>query len=554
MVKKMKPLQHGKMGNTRKWEIYKSVFSILGFLTVFFALISGIVGFSLLLIFFSINIIFKYYFLYTIPFVLIFAVVAIMQLVFVTNFIFKHPQKSTSNLYEIDANNFPKLLAFIKSVAIESKIMFPKKIFLIPDANAFIFYETRFWHLFFPPQKNLCIGLGLLNVLNQSELKCILAHEFGHFKQNSIKIEGFVNRANQVIYKLLFGQERLDKLRNILPKVFPTFIYYMEYGNFLISIMEDILKWLFIKINTHHSSLQRSLEYDADHFSASVYGSENMIQTLTMRRYANYALSDLEWFFGTSPNLSTQNIYTLQNQLFNKYVYESLSTEDMVALEHSLYFRRNSPYSGIKIKESFESYPSLIDRITILKEQDHPIKRKEDAKAIELLSEDNGIFEIFTEEFFEELEISVPQTKISLEEFLGYYQEKQNSLNIGEPFGRFYAIYSPDFEFPDSNLLCHNVLEIKELFSEENQKKAFGLAILKEDLEILKDIDRGDLLTDFFEYDGLRYYKDQAKELEKEIKLNIKKQRMNYPKLTKKCLDFSGSLRLIRGKAFSFQK
>jgi hypothetical protein len=226
----------------------------------------------------------------------------------------------------------------------------------------------------------------------------------------------------------------------------------------------------------------------------------------------------------------------------------------MVALEHSLYFRRNSPYSGIKIKESFESYPSLIDRITILKEQDHPIKRKEDAKAIELLSEDNGIFEIFTEEFFEELEISVPQTKISLEEFLGYYQEKQNSLNIGEPFGRFYAIYSPDFEFPDSNLLCHNVLEIKELFSEENQKKAFGLAILKEDLEILKDIDRGDLLTDFFEYDGLRYYKDQAKELEKEIKLNIKKQRMNYPKLTKKCLDFSGSLRLIRGKAFSFQK
>jgi hypothetical protein len=158
MVKKVKPRQQGKMDNTRKWEIYKSVFSILGFLTVFFALISGIVGFSLLLIFFSINIIFKYYFLYTIPFVLIFAVVAIMQLVFVANFIFKNPQKSTSNLYEIDANNFPKLLAFIRLVALSLKLSFPKRFFLFLMPMPLYFMKPGFGTFFFRLKRISVLG------------------------------------------------------------------------------------------------------------------------------------------------------------------------------------------------------------------------------------------------------------------------------------------------------------------------------------------------------------------------------------------------------------
>jgi Zn-dependent protease with chaperone function len=38
--------------------------------------------------------------------------------------------------------------------------------------------------MFLPIKKNLQIGLGLVNSLNVSEFKAVMAHEFGHFTQH----------------------------------------------------------------------------------------------------------------------------------------------------------------------------------------------------------------------------------------------------------------------------------------------------------------------------------------------------------------------------------
>jgi len=63
-----------------------------------------------------------------------------------------------------------------------------------------------------PGRKNLVIGLGLVNRLNLSEFKAVLAHEFGHFSQNSMKLGSYVYTSNRIIGEIVFGRDWLDDL------------------------------------------------------------------------------------------------------------------------------------------------------------------------------------------------------------------------------------------------------------------------------------------------------------------------------------------------------
>src|SRR5207244_2163286 len=90
----------------------------------------------------------------------------------------------------------------------------PHRVYLTPDVNAAVFYHESLLSLFLPTPKNLIIGLGLVNQLNLSEFKAVLAHEFGHFSQNSMKLGTYVYVSNRVIGELVFGRDWLDDLVN----------------------------------------------------------------------------------------------------------------------------------------------------------------------------------------------------------------------------------------------------------------------------------------------------------------------------------------------------
>ena len=70
----------------------------------------------------------------------------------------------------------------------------PKHVFLTTDVNAFVSYDSSFWSMFLLVKKNLTIGLGLINSTTVSEFKSILAHEFGHFSQRSMKVGSYTNQ------------------------------------------------------------------------------------------------------------------------------------------------------------------------------------------------------------------------------------------------------------------------------------------------------------------------------------------------------------------------
>src|SRR4030095_5030349 len=98
---------------------------------------------------------------------------------------------------QITEKDQPKLFAFIRRLTKETNTPFPKKIFVSPDVNACVFYNSSFWSMLFPVRKNLEIGLGVVNSVNLSEFKAVMAHEFGHFSQRSMKLGSFTYNVNR---------------------------------------------------------------------------------------------------------------------------------------------------------------------------------------------------------------------------------------------------------------------------------------------------------------------------------------------------------------------
>lgn len=79
----------------------------------------------------------------------------------------------------IFATEHPRLFALIQEVATAMSIAMPSEVYLVPEVNAFISQSGGF--LGVGGRRVMGIGVPLLASLNVSQLKALIAHEFGHF-------------------------------------------------------------------------------------------------------------------------------------------------------------------------------------------------------------------------------------------------------------------------------------------------------------------------------------------------------------------------------------
>jgi Zn-dependent protease with chaperone function len=71
------------------------------------------------------------------------------------------------------------------------------RIFLDHEVNAAVIEQGGF--LGFGRKRDLIIGLGLMSACTVSELKCVLAHEYGHYAHGDTRLSGWVARTAQRI-------------------------------------------------------------------------------------------------------------------------------------------------------------------------------------------------------------------------------------------------------------------------------------------------------------------------------------------------------------------
>ncbi|MEC9452088.1 MAG: M48 family metallopeptidase, partial [Cyanobacteriota bacterium] len=181
---------------------------------------------------------------------------------------------------EVTAETQPMLLAFLHRLADEVGAPRPHRVFLSPDINAAVFYDISLLNLLLPMRKNLVIGLPLVNVLTLSELKAVLAHEFGHFAQRSMAVGSWVYIAQQVAMALVHRRDWLDELISGISRMDLRLAWIGWVLKLVVWSVRSLLDSLLSLVVLAQRALSRQMEFQADLVAVALTGSDELIHAL----------------------------------------------------------------------------------------------------------------------------------------------------------------------------------------------------------------------------------------------------------------------------------
>lgn len=205
---------------------------------------------------------------------------SLMLLAFTVKFLFKLRNNKAKNRLRLNQQDYPELWAFIESICQETGAPKPVAIYADPDVNAYVSYRNMWLSLILPVRKELTIGLGLVDCLNMLEFKAVMAHEFGHFSQRSMKIGSYIISANTIIYDMIYSRDRwdrwLDRWRRLDIRL--SFVAWIITG--LIWCVRQVLVLFYQFLHLMHSLVSREMEFNADKVAVSTAGSMAMVSSL----------------------------------------------------------------------------------------------------------------------------------------------------------------------------------------------------------------------------------------------------------------------------------
>lgn len=185
-----------------------------------------------------------------------------------------------SNDMEITEEQYPELFEFLYKLADEANAPRPHRVFLSARVNAAVFYNLTFLNLIFPSIKNLEIGLPLVNSLTLGELKAVLAHEFGHFRQGSMVIGRWIYIAQQIATHIIQERGILDNFLNSISRFDIRIAWIGWVLRIVVWSLRVILDTTFSLVVLAERSLSREMEFQADLVSVSLTGSDALIHAL----------------------------------------------------------------------------------------------------------------------------------------------------------------------------------------------------------------------------------------------------------------------------------
>lgn len=290
---------------------------------------------------------------------------ALMLGVYLIKPLFSFSKNSKNTRVEVFESECPELFAMIRDLANNTQCQMPKHVYLSPDVNACVFYNTSFWSIFFPVRKNLEIGLGLFDGTSIDEVKSIIAHEFGHFSQNSMKIGSTVYMTNTVLHNLILTDDFWDRWLN---KWCMSDTGIIRYFGVLTRGITNLIKQQTIHVyrfvQKGYLKLSRYMEYDADSIACQYVGTNTFIS----------ALCKIE-VLANKDNLYHQMLKSLiiEHKMISNYfagkdiISKLIPNKEIPPLtfdcELSEPVRTHNIESRVRVEDIWASHPSLDDRI-----------------------------------------------------------------------------------------------------------------------------------------------------------------------------------------------
>lgn len=217
----------------------------------------------------------------------------VLQTLFVILFLFNRHKNTIPYRTVVTEKEQPVLFDFIHKLVKQTNTPLPRKVYLVPDVNAVVFHSPGVAGLFSDADKNLVIGLGMVNSLNISEFKMVLAHEFGHFSQRSMKLVLHVYTINKIIYNILYENRGWRNAiiwlsnKGLPAALLSRLLLLMAAGlHFLFREMHEL-------INRQYMRLSREMEFNADEVAVSICGTDTAISAMRRAEMSNASFQQL---------------------------------------------------------------------------------------------------------------------------------------------------------------------------------------------------------------------------------------------------------------------
>ncbi|HEY0679092.1 MAG TPA: M48 family metallopeptidase [Chitinophagaceae bacterium] len=462
----------------------------------------------------------------------------ILVVVFLFKFIFAVSRENLSGYVRITEAEQPELFAFIRQITEDTQTHFPKNIFISADVNASVFYNSSFWSMLFPVKKNLVIGLGLVNSVNLSEFKAVMAHEFGHFSQRSMKLGSFVYNVNRVIFNMLFDNKSYRAFINRWAEVDGIFALFARLTFKIVTGIQWILRQMYGFINRNYMGLSRQMEFHADAVSASISGSSNLINALRRIEVANACYNAVidkynEWY---KQKIVGSNVYPDQQCVMQRFaVQRKLQLDDSGLPVLDEEFFKTSNYSRVNYKDQWASHPARPDREAHLRGLNVDGDTRKDT-AWTLFRDKEQLQELLTSKLYDGVEIQENTVTFQPKQFEDRYVREENFYSYPWEYNGFYdgrRIAEFDVEYATRNAVPSQFSKVgfDSIFSNENASLAKKIEFLEADIATMKAIADKSLYAKTFDFDGEKYSRQEAPavlaKLEAELEQLIRKQKEN---------------------------
>lgn len=451
------------------------------------------------------------------------ASLGVLIIIFLLKFIFKSHKTDRSHLTEITESEEPELFSTINDIVLEVGTHFPKKVYLSADVNASVFYDSSFWSMFLPIKKNLVIGLGLVNTITKEELKAILAHEFGHFSQRTMKVGSYVYNVNQVIFNMLYDNESYEELIQRWANVSGYFSIFVLIAVKINQGIQWVLKKLYGVVNKSYMGLSREMEFHADEIAASVTGYEPLKKSLLRMALADHSYNNVLNFYNNkiAENIKSENIFTDQSAMvrFLSEVNKLTLTNNLpdISLEEQSKYDK----SKLVIKDQWASHPSVKDRVFRLEKTGYTSSNRQDKLANELFVDIGTRQQQLTQKMFDAVQQEGSTSLLSTADFMSEYKHTVQDNSFPEMYNGYYENKNPVGFDLESKASLEKTLDFKDLFSDEKVDWVYTSIALQNDMQTLKNIHNKSLFVKTFDYDGNRHKSTDAEMLIENLKLEL---------------------------------
>jgi Zn-dependent protease with chaperone function len=440
-------------------------------------------------------------------------VMGLFVMYFLIKFLFASNKVDRSGMIEITEEQEPEVFQFIRNITEETNAPLPKRIYLSPDVNASVSYDSSFWSMFLPVKKNLTIGLGLVNSTNLSEFKAIMGHEFGHFSQRSMKLGSYIYNVNRIIYDMLYNNNTYADLIDRWGSLHSIFALLMNISIWFVKAIQQILQAVYAFINKMYSGLSLQMEYHADAVAASVAGGNHLVTSLYRLEAADICYNTLisyynEWI---EDNFKAENVYRDHQIMMKQFAHDFNIPIEQGLIHVNQHSLSSFNQSNIVYKNQWASHPSNQEREQRLNELGL-VTTVEYQSPWHLFSNAEAIQKQMTDLLFESVQYTGEVKAITEQTFNQKYEESRDKFTMPKVFGSYYNYRPLAINITEKQEVTE---EIEVLFNDDNKGKAKLVEINEQDLQVLQQLKTGSIKS--FDYKGVKYTKDQIDEVTKVI-------------------------------------